>query len=310
MNITFYVIAIYVLLLIGLMSLFKINPFARNRRIALSENILKAKRDGITRPRLKRGAKFLIKLDTALSRVDWSMREFTLLAAAVFLGGMAAGFILFGDVFLAVTTGVVFTPFAYLYLSYRAMKASRREVERLENTMSVITSAYLGTDDIVKAVELYLREKNKHIPLNQRVPTPFDEFVTEIMLVNPDVERALHILSAKYNNRYWGEWIRMLILCHKDRNLKFGLQPIIDAMTDAKTMQVENDTQMAVVWRDYFMTAALMFSVVPILRFSNVEWFNILTKTAGGKALMVLMLVAALLTSFYVMKINKPVNTI
>ena len=310
MNSTFYIIAIYVLLLIGFMSLFKVNPFVRNRRISLSGNILKAKREGITRPGLKRGARLIIKLDIALARVGWTMREFALLLATAFLGGTAAGFLLFGDLFLSLTAGVVFTPLAYLFLTFRAMKASRREVESLENTMSVITNAYLSTDDIVRAVEVYIQEKNRYIPLNQRASTPFDEFVAEVMFVNSDVERALHILSAKYNNKYFDQWIRMLILCHNDRNLKFGLHPIIAAMTDAKTMQVENDTQMAVVWRDYFLTAGLMFSIVPVLRFSNAEWFDILTNTPGGKLLMVLMLLAALLTSFYVLRINKPVNAV
>ena len=306
----FYIVAIYVLLLVGLMALFKVNPLAANRRISISENILKVKRDGITRPGLKRGAKFLIKLDAGLMRVDWTVRDFTILAAVVFIGGIAVGFLLFSDLFLAVATGAVLTPLSYLYLTFRAMKASRRDVERLENTMSMITSAYMSTDDIVRAVELYIQEKNKNIPLNRRSQTPFDEFVTEIMLVNPDVERALHILSAKYNNKHFSEWIRMLILCNRDRNLKFCLQPIIDAMTDAKTMQIENDTQMYVVWRDYFLTAGLMFSVVPILRMSNIEWFHVLTKTPGGKILMVIMLFAALVTSFYVMRVNKPINTI
>ena len=100
----------------------------------------------------------------------------------------------------------------------------------------------------------------------------------------------------------------MLILCHHDRRLKFALFPIIKSMNDAKTMQIEHDSMMVRVWRDYLMTAAMMFSVIPLMRFSNAEWFVLLTGTFIGKALIVVMMITALGTSFYVLKITKPVN--
>jgi hypothetical protein len=46
------------------------------------------------------------------------------------------------------------------------------------------------------------------------------------------------------------------------------------------------------------------------MRFSNEAWFSILTETPIGKGLIILMLVMALITSFFVMKITKPINTI
>jgi hypothetical protein len=100
----------------------------------------------------------------------------------------------------------------------------------------------------------------------------------------------------------------MLILCHHDRRLKFALFPIVKAMNDAKSMQVESDGMMVRVWRDYLLTAGLMFSVIPLMRFSNAEWFSILTTTAVGKLLVLLMLLTALGTAFYVLRATKPAN--
>jgi hypothetical protein len=51
-----------------------------------------------------------------------------------------------------------------------------------------------------------------------------------------------------------------------------------------------------------------MFSVIPMMRFSNAEWFYILTQTAVGKLLIILMLLIALATAFYVMRATKPSN--
>ena len=141
-----------------------------------------------------------------------------------------------------------------------------------------------------------------------RKPTPFDEFVSEIKLINPNIEHGLYRLSAKINNRYFSEWVKMLILCNRDRRLKFALFPIIKSMNDAKSMQIESDSMMTRVWRDYLMTVGMMFSIIPLMRFSNAEWFAILTETPIGKALILGMLFTAIATAFYVMKITKPVN--
>jgi len=56
------------------------------------------------------------------------------------------------------------------------------------------------------------------------------------------------------------------------------------------------------------MTVGMMFSIIPLMRFSNAEWFAILTGTTLGKLLIVVMLVTALATSFFVMKMTRPAN--
>ena len=146
------------------------------------------------------------------------------------------------------------------------------------------------------------------IPVHLRTPSPFDEFVSEIRLVNPNIEHGLYRLSAKVKNRYFNEWVKTLILCYNDRRLKFALFPVIKAMNDAKSMQIESDGMMVRVWRDYLMTAGLMFSIIPMMRFSNAQWFYLLTNTTIGKLLITLMLLTALGTAFFVMKVTKPSN--
>lgn len=219
-----------------------------------------------------------------------------------------AGLLLFGSTGLALVTAVCVFPAPYFYLTVKSSTAAREEIEGLENTMSIITNAYAGCDDIIKAVELFVEEKNRYIPANLRTPTPFDEFISEIRLINPNVEHGLYRLSAKIKNRYFTEWVKTLILCHYDRRLKFALFPVIKAMNDAKSMQIESDGMMVRVWRDYLMTAGLMFSTIPLMRFSNAEWFSLLTQTAIGKLLIILMLMTALATAFYVMRATKPSN--
>jgi len=293
---------VFVLISLALFLLLKLNPFT------VEENPLKKRRLYLTGTKLKITERISIRFQTLFQQTRYTKKKFLVMVLASALGGFVAGMMLFDTIELAAVMAVCMLPAPYFYLTVKSSTAAREEIEGLENTMSIITNAYAGNDDIIKAVELYVEEKNRYIPVHLRTPTPFDEFISEIRLINPNVEHGLYRLSAKIKNRYFNEWVKTLILCHHDRRLKFALFPIIKAMNDAKSMQIESDGMMVRVWRDYLMTAGLMFSVIPLMRFSNAEWFSILTKTTIGKLLIVLMLLTALATAFYVMKATKPSN--
>ena len=295
-------VCIFILISLSLFLLLKINPFT------VEKNTLKQRRLYLSGAKLKLSERISIRFTNLFRQTGCTLKKFILMVAAALVMGFMAGFLLFNNLGLAAVMAVCLIPAPYFYLTVKSAKSVREEIEGLENTMSIITNAYAGCDDIIKAVETYVEENNRYIPVALRKPTPFDEFVSEIKLINPNIEHGLYRLSAKINNRYFAEWIKMLILCNRDRRLKFALFPIIKAMNDAKSMQIESDSMMARVWRDYLMTVGMMFSIIPLMRFSNAEWFAILTETSIGKALILGMLVTALATAFYVMKITKPVN--
>jgi hypothetical protein len=300
--ITCALIAVFVLISFVLLLLFKLNPFAAE------QNPLKKRRLFLTGTKLKITERIALHFSTLFRQTRFTKKKFLLMVLLSAAGGFTAGILLFGNAGLAAVMSACVLPAPYFYLTVKSSAAAREEIEGLENTMSIITNAYAGCDDIIKAVELYTEEKNRYVPARLRIPTPFDEFVTEIRLVNPNVEHGLYRLSAKIKNRYFSEWVKTLILCHHDRRLKFALFPIIKAMNDAKSMQIESDGMMVRVWRDYLATAGLMFFIIPMMKFANAEWFYLLTQTTIGKLLIVLMMVIALATAFYVMKATKPSN--
>lgn len=293
---------VFVLTSFALLLLLKLNPFT------VKQNPLKRRRLVLTGTKLKFTERIGIHFATLFRQTRCTAKKFFLLLLASAAGGFLAGQLLFGSAGLAAVMALCVLPAPYFYLTVKSSAAAREEIEGLENTMSIITNAYAGCDDIIKAVETYTEEKNRYVPPHLRIATPLDEFVTEIRLVNPNVEHGLYRLSAKIRNRYFNEWVKTLILCHQDRRLKFALFPIIRAMNDAKSMQIESDGMMVRVWRDYLMTAGLMISIIPMMRFANAEWFYLLTETTVGRLLIVLMLLTALATAFYVMKATKPNN--
>ena len=71
----------------------------------------------------------------------------------------------------------------------------KRDVSaELETALSVITTAYLRTEDIVTAVE----ENTAY--LNPPVSRVFQDFLIQIKMVNPDVQAALRILRGRIDN--------------------------------------------------------------------------------------------------------------
>ena len=293
---------IFILISLALFFLLKINPFI------VEQNPLKKRRLILTGAKLKFTERVEIHFATLFRQSSCTAKKFLGLVLASAVGGFFAGILLFGSTGLAMVLTACVLPAPYFYLTVKSSATAREEIEGLENTMSIITNAYAGCDDIIRAVETYVEEKNRYVPVHLRTPTPFDEFITEIKLVNPDVEHGLYRLSAKIRNSYFNDWVKTLILCNQDRRLKFALFPIIRAMNDGKSMQIESDGMMVRVWRDYLMTAGLMISIIPMMRFANAEWFFLLTQTKVGRILIILMLLTALATAFYVMKATKPNN--
>jgi len=300
--ITWFLIFVFALISAALFLLLKLNPFISE------QNTLKKRRLYLAGSKLKIAERISIRFQTLFRRTRWTRKKFIMMSVLAMAGGFIGGLILFGESDLAAVMAICVIPAPYIYLTVKSATAAREEIEVLENTMSIITNAYAGCDDIVKAMELYIEEKNRYLPPHLRTPTPFDEFITEIKMINPNIEHGLYRLSAKIKNRYFAEWVKMLILCYNDRRLKFALFPVIAAMNDAKSMQIESDGMMVRVWRDYLMTAGLMFSVIPMMRFSNAQWFYILTQTPIGKLLIVLMMLTALGTALFVLKVTKPSN--
>lgn len=300
---------IFLSLVVGLVLWMGYNAPKRSRKVILPAKNAKEKRIQINAElALNWYEKLYLKTEVLLKKIGKDWNYMVKISAVCFVLGIIAGVILFRDPFLSVVAGIAFVPLSYLYLFVRTMDARQQEIDELENTMSIITNAYMASNDILRAFQMYIDEKNRDVEERFRRVTPFDEFVSDVLLVNPNIERALVILSGKVANVHFKNWIKNLILCTKDRNLKFSLLPVLNKMNDQKALQMESNTAMIAGWRNYLLTVAVMFSIIPVLKIANQEWFLILTQTTVGKMLVVAMIIAALVTAAIVVRINKPIT--
>jgi Flp pilus assembly protein TadB len=280
-----------------------------SRAISLTANSLQEKREFITSRKLSAGERLTVRIHTAAKNAGFTMHGYLILTLFACVAGTVLGYALFSNLDLAILTGIACLALPYIFMLLRGQTAVRKEMEQLENAMNVITNAYMGSNDIVDAFFSYVHERNRNRDPGVWDTNAFDEFVTEVTLINPDVERGLYILEAKIRNYHFSEWVKMLRMCNGNSNLKFALPPIVKAMGDAKAMQIESDTQMSQVWKDYILTVILMFGIIPIMRVANSDWYSILTTTTIGKLLIGLMLIMALVSAFIVTRITKPIST-
>lgn len=294
-------IIVFGLLVVGSFLIFGIKFPKKKNIISISKAAAKNKRKVVDDryAKLSLYEKIHIAIKNTVTMSGLSMNMFYAAIAFSLFAGMGVGKFLFSDAFLAVITGFALMPMPYIIFKVRARWYRRNQDELLENSMNLITNSYLGCNDIITAVNENLDKLD--------TPKPFAEFVTDVTLIDSNIKRALLKLELKVNNKYFSEWIDILILAQeKSGDYRFILPAVVQSMNDAKRLQIEADTVMMAVWRDYFMSIALSFSIIPLLRWSNATWFEILVGSFAGKMLIVLMLILTVISAFITLKINRP----
>lgn len=298
---TLIYIIVFVLLTIGAFFVLNISLVKRNTKITLSKISANDKRKKVDEKyaKLNLYEKVMVAVKNTVSMSGFKINTFWLFVVLSGFAGLAIGKFLFVKTLLGVVTGIAFLPVPYIIFKIRARWHRRNQDELLESSMNLITNSYLGCNDIITAVNENLDKLD--------MPKPFAEFVTDVTLIDSNIKRALMKLDLKIKNKYFSEWIDILILAQeKSGDYRFILPAVVQSMNDAKRLQIEADTVMMSVWKDYFTAIILAFSIIPLLRWSNAEWFGILVGTTVGNILIILLLVMTIISAFITLKINKP----
>ena len=292
---------VFVLLALGGFFIFSVKMPKKKNVITISKAAAKNKRKNVDEKfsRLSLNEKMYIAIKSTVEMSGFRMNIFWFLVALSMFCGIGLGKFLFSDNLLAIATGIAVMPLPYIIFKVRARWYIRHREEQLESSMNLITNSYLGCNDIIKAVNENLDKIDS--------PKPFAEFVTDVTLIDSNIKRALMKLEVKINNKYFSEWIDILVLAQeKSGDYRFILPTVVQSMNDAKRLQIEADTVMMSVWRDYFTSIVLSFSIIPLLKWSNAIWFDILVGSVAGKMLIIMMLIMTVISAFITLKINKP----
>lgn len=221
-----------------------------------------------------------------------------LLTGLCALGGAAIGKALFHETFFAVIVGILGTLGPLLYLSYKRTKAKSRRVAKLQSSMMLLSNSYIVTEDFVQSVQ-------DNIELLE-YPAPFRDFLAYVSMIDGNIKTGLRRMELQVDNIYFSQWIDTLILAQDDRSLKYITMSVVDAMNDVHQAQMEADTTMYAIWREYFTVLVLIFAAPVIFRVLMRPAYLILVTTLPGQALLVLLLAAVVFSLVKAVRLNKP----
>lgn len=223
---------------------------------------------------------------------------YIVLTIACGVGGFVAGRFIFSSNIIAIAVGIFGLIAPLLLFSFRQTKAKTERLERLASSMMVLSNSYLTTDDILTSVRDTLN--------TLEYPEPFRDFLSYVTLMDTSVVAGLYRLAAQVNNSYCTQWVDALVLAQQDRSLKYVTVSVVDSMHDVLSVQAGSDAAMYAVWRDYFMTLIMIFSVPLIFRMVLSDAYVVLTTSLLGQILFLLLLIAVIFSVLKALKINRP----
>lgn len=259
------------------------------------------KRMGLTGKKLGRWEKFKANSTAALEHSNLSFNQYLYIMVGLGLGGLIVGLIM-NNVFLALVLALGLPVIPGWILNIKTTRYKQWLSEQIETVLGIITNTYMSTDSITAAI-------NKNLPnIEMPLRKVFQDFVTSKTFIDSSDVRNIRRMQESIDNAFWREWCDVLILCQHDRLHKQSLTPIVKKMADVRQINEELATETAMLYKDFFSVEAVVLANIPMLRFLNKDWYDILTTTVGGQLLIAVTVLAAIIGTAYVIKINKPAN--
>lgn len=247
--------------------------------------------------------KTLVKMKNALE-ITGKSKQFTLacfLSLVLFAGGAVLSIII-GNVFLLPVLAVTGALVPFFYTTSTLSYYEKHTKEELETTLSIITTSYIRSDDIVSAV------KENLVYIKPPLRDVFRTFEIEATAVSANIKRALYNLREKVDNEIFREWCETLIQCQDDRTLKDTLLSVVAKLTDVRIVNSELKTMLSSARNEYWMMVLLVVGNIPLLYFLNKDWYHTLMFTTSGKAVLGVCGIVILITALFMMRFTKPIE--
>ena len=214
----------------------------------------------------------------------------------------AACAIMMSNFFLVpvMAVGLMFIPFWYVKLTAGHLK--KDVASELETALSIITTAYLRSEDFLTAVEENIGY------LNQPVCGVFQSFLTRVQHVDPDMDAALAELRGSIDNEVFCEWCDAVMACQYDRGLKTTLTPIIAKLSDMRIVNGELENLVFGPRKEFITMAALVVLNIPLLRFIDADWYDVLMHSIPGQIALALCAGAIFISFAFVVKLTQPIE--
>lgn len=304
---TFVYLICFLLLAVGAVLLLKLTPERITGDLMRFVSPKQTLRDKVlTRKGKKKSRKITVELRRIKDALEQTGKgnQFAVASAASLLlmivGCVIA--IMIDNPFLVPVFAIAFAMIPFIYAKRTVAYYDNHVKEELETALSIITTSYVRTDDIVSAVKeniQYLKPPVKDI---------FAGFVAENMMISSDVKQSIRHLKEKVNNSIFAEWCETLIACQDDRTLKDTLMPIVTKLTDVRIVNNEIKGMLSSARIEYYMMAGMVVGNIPLLYFLNKDWFNALMFTTLGKLVLAICGLVIIVTAVLMLRFTKQIE--
>ena len=255
------------------------------------------------RKKSRRITKEILHIKEALE-VTGKGKQFTIACAASVVMLVAGCFlaVLLNNYFLIPVFAAAFAMLPFLFAKSTIAAYDKHIKEEMETALSIITTSYIRSDDIVGAVNeniTYLKPPIREI---------FQGFVGDATMISSDLKEAIRNLKEKIDNDIYREWCDTLIACQDDRTLKDTLLPIVGKLTDVRIVNNDLKTMLAEVRKEYWMMVCMVVANIPLLYVLNKDWFHALMFTLPGKIVLAICGLVILITALLMMKYTRPIE--
>ncbi|MDR2611079.1 MAG: hypothetical protein LBC58_06440 [Clostridiales Family XIII bacterium] len=210
--------------------------------------------------------------------------------------------LLIGNIFLVPVLGVSFflLPFTFVFFLENGFR--KKVSSELEVTLSVITNAYLRSNDIVRAVKESLPNIKK--PIHEI----FTRFVASCEIAGASPTGALAEMKGRMGNKVFDEWVMQAMLCQRNYEMIPMLIPIVEKLSNERQVQADLKTIMYDPVKEFVMMTVLCLSILPLLFLIKRDWFNIFVFSTPGRIMMAIDILIILIGIYKCVRITRPVE--
>ncbi len=218
------------------------------------------------------------------------------------LAGWCVGMLLMQNWMLSLVLGVgcYFIPmWMSQFLLYRYQQFVDDE---LETALSLITTSYIRSNDILGAVS----ENLEHI--KPPVKDIFTGFYRTLTYVDANAPAAIEQMKTKADSNIFAQWCDTLILCQENHLLQAALPGIVAKFSNQKEQREANATTMMLPLQQTTGMICLVVCYIPLMWMFNRDWYDCLVHTTFGQLSVTCMAVAVFVALNKAIQISKPLT--
>ncbi|MDB8790403.1 hypothetical protein PN398_06700 [Romboutsia sp. 1001216sp1] len=205
--------------------------------------------------------------------------------------------------FLIPVLAIGFLTLPFQYIKLTSISYKRAITKELEVSLSVITTAYIRSENIIRAVE----ETINYIkpPINK----VFSEFLIETEYINSDVSKSLLKLKDKINDEIFHEWINAVVACQENIELKNTLNPIVTKLSKLTLLSTEVNNNLYDPLKEFAIMLLLVYGNIPLFYVINKTWYKCLMGTIPGKLTLFLVVSLTFICFTGIIKLTRPIDS-